>query len=335
MTLRTACRGGLAIFAVLIGTTSACGGADEGESSATTVEAAPATSTPTLATTTVPPTDCTPALTVDPTAEHEFTYDSVERAYLLSLPEGDDGTVALPLILNFHGHGGTKEQTETNTEVGARGAEAGFIVVTPDAEGEPQAWNMFGAPDQADDFGYVPALVADLQEQLCIDPDRIYAAGHSNGSAFAGFLTCRSSEIFAAVAMVSATTPAGCPEGVARSVLAIAGTADPQVPYDGGTISGSANRIPPVLDVIAAYVARYECGEPPTEEERIPGVTRTRYSGCIQDAEVVLDTVEGGDHSWPGSATAELRPENSEAGRSYDATGAVLDFFAAHELPAG
>ena len=53
----------------------------------------------------------------------------------------------------------------------------GYVVVTPDALGEPRDWNYFGNPARTDDFGFVDALVANLSERLCIDADRIFNAG--------------------------------------------------------------------------------------------------------------------------------------------------------------
>ena len=56
--------------------------------------------------------------------------------------------------------------------------------------------------------------------ELCIDRARIYATGHSAGSAFAGFLVCTKPSRYAAVAMVSATVPSSnvCSSIVALSV---------------------------------------------------------------------------------------------------------------------
>lgn len=271
--------------------------------------------------------DCRPARdTADPNGPQTFVFDGTERSFLLATPTDYDGRTAMPLVLNFHGFASNKELQEANTTMAAVGTERGFIVVTPDGLGSPMQWNVFSVPAQADDFAFVHALVADLKAQLCIDDERVYAAGHSNGSAFSAFLVCDAPYEFAAVAMVSVTTPSNCPDGVAPATLAIPGTADPQVPYDGGTIVGLSIALPAAVAVIEGYANRYGCGEL-TEETIADGVTAIRYSGCDGGAEVVLDSVEGGTHSWPGGVAAINDPTNSVAGREFSATDEILDFF--------
>ena len=212
--------------------------------------------------------------------------------------------------------------------MGAKGAARGYVVATPTSD--PPQWNAFSDPTLADDYGFIAALVTDLQGRLCIDPTRIFAAGHSNGSAFAGFLVCKAPYPFAGVAMVSATVPSTCPADVMPAVIAIAGTADPQVPYAGGTVGGSTISIPPAADTIAAYATRYGCEPSPVTDEPIAGVQRVRYDGCGGGTAVVFDTVVGGTHPWPGGSQAIADPTDSAAGKQFDATTAILDFFDAH-----
>jgi polyhydroxybutyrate depolymerase len=261
---------------------------------------------------------------------YTFRFAGHDRSYLLALPDDYDGRTADPLVLDFAGFAGTKESQEAFTQMGAKGVARGFVVVTPDALGTPRQWNEFAIPSQPDDFAFIHALVADLEHRLCIDPDRVYAAGHSNGSAFAGFLVCRAPHVFAAVAMVSATTPAGCPTGVAPAVLAIAGTADASVPYAGGLVAGSTIPIPAARTTISFYAARYQCRQPPEQTRLGAGVTQIRYSDCIDGAEVTLDTIAGGTHTWPGGPAALADSHDSAAGKTFGATVQILDFFARH-----
>jgi polyhydroxybutyrate depolymerase len=269
--------------------------------------------------TTSPPADCDPARTVEvaPHQPQSFSFGGAERSYLLALPDGYDGSVAAPLLLNFHGFSNNKEGFEAVTGVAAEGRQRGYVVVTADALGEPQEWNMFGDPARADDFAFVDALVADLSQRLCIDESRVYAAGHSNGSAFTGFLACKEPYRFAAVAMVSAFVPSGCPvDDVAPSVMAVHGTDDPAVPYEGGTVGGSAIGYPATLDTFAAYAEAYDC-DPVTQDQPEPTVERRLLTGCAHDSEVVLYTEVGGTHDWPTAP-------------GFSATDAILDFFDDH-----
>ncbi|MCK9931501.1 alpha/beta fold hydrolase [Frankia sp. Mgl5] len=259
-----------------------------------------------------------------------LSHDAAERTYLLALPTGYDGRTPAPVVVDFHGFKASKETQEARSGMGRLGADRGFVVVTPDALGEPRRWNTPAAPEAADDFGFVAALLDDLGAHLCLDPGRVYAVGHSNGAEFAAALVCRQAPRFAGVAMVSSTSLATCPPGAAPATMAVHGTADPSVPYAGGVISGSTTRVPAATQVIDEYARRYACAPAVLRTVAGMGVERMRHTGCAGGAEVVLDTVVGGTHAWPSSPDALADRADSPAGRSYQATAAILDFFAGH-----
>ena len=284
---------------------AACGSPQEGGAGRSSATAA------TPATTAAPSVDCR-------AGDHQLVHDGATRQYRLAMPDG--ATAPPPLVIDLHGHGGSIDKQDANTGLSTAGTARGFAVVTPQALGEPSRWNFRRQADQPDDVGFLDALLTDLVQRGCADPGRIYAAGHSNGAAFAAVLACSPPNRIAAVAMVSATTPVGCPEGIAPAVLAIAGTADPTVPYEG-----RAGAAPPANATIDAYADRYGCG-PATASEPWPGVSRRAHLDCREGTAVVLDTVEGGLHAWPGGPAAQLEA-NSAAGRSFPATDEVLTFF--------
>jgi polyhydroxybutyrate depolymerase len=279
--------------------------------------------------------DCRPARTAEGAGleggrVQTFPHDGADRQYLLALPDGYDGTDAAPLVLNFHGWSGTMDAHAANTGMAEAATARGYVAVTPQSLGDIPEWNLFGTETKADDYGFIDALVVDLAERLCIDDERVYAAGHSNGSAFSGFLSCQPPFRFAAVALVSAFVPTNCPDDVHPSVIGFAGTADTTVPYDGGAVGGGPIEIPSVPAVIARHAEHNGCGEP-VEDEPAPGVRRTTLAGCADDGEVVLYTIVGGSHSWPGGATAEREPVELRAeGQLFPATDTILDFFDAH-----
>lgn len=325
-----------AALAVLV-VAAGCSGSDSADP---TDESSPtsstASSTGASPTTTTPPPDCTPARPVpgDSTTggqpvQAQLDIDGTTRSYTIAVSDSYDGTTAAPMVLNFHGWAGSADQQELNTAMSAEGTRWGFIVVTPDATGSPAEWNMFADPARTPDFEHVGVLVDTLIERLCVDPQRIFAAGHSNGAAFTGFLACKEPFRFAAVAMVAATIPPNCPDGRTPSVLAISGDADPQVPYQGGSVGGGPTRIPGAVETMAMYRERYGCTTTPTITEPVPGVRSERSADCSSGAIVGFDTVAGGTHPWPGGAAAQADGANSDAGRSFDATTAILDFFAA------
>lgn len=283
--------------------------------------------------TTVPPTisaevtttgvpDCTGLAEVTSGAR-TFDHDGVPRTYRLALPRGYDGTDAVPMIVNFHGASTTAELFDSNTSMSRLAIERGFVVVTPDSTSEPQSWNVRADTDRDDDFAFAHALVAQMQQILCVDASRIYVSGHANGATFAAYLACSTPFEFAAIAMVASTTPGLCPPEVQPAVLAIAGTADEANPYDDPGGDG-------VVDVMTAWAQHDGCATYATDNIR-DGVDATRFDGCAAgDAQVVLLTIDGGGHPWPGSPVAVRLDGNSDAAKKFDATSAILDFFAAH-----
>ena len=143
----------------------------------------------------------------------------------------------------------------------------------------------------AGDAGFIDALVANLTRRLCVDSNRAYAVGHSNGGAFAAVLACWAPQRFAAVATVSATTPSTCPAEVTPALLAIHGTADPAVPYQGGANElGRQTPLPPAPEIVKGWASAFHCTMTPAMAEPTVGVRQVRYTGCVNGSEVVLDT---------------------------------------------
>lgn len=261
-----------------------------------------------------PPEGCAvPA--VDPAEPQLLRSGGQERRYLLSVPGTPPEPEGFPLVVSLHGHGSSAADHEANTSLAARGRERGFVVATPEGLGDPRRWNFDRRAGGPDDHAFLTALLDDLVRRACVDPARIHVAGSSNGAAFAGLLACTEPARIGAVAMVIATVPPTCPDGVTPSALTIRGTADATVPYDGAPA------------MVAGWAEHDGCAVPPAEDEPYPGVTRTTYEGCAGGGQVVLATVAGGVHAWPGGVGAD-RPGNSEAGIHWPATDEVLAFFA-------
>ncbi|EIV93383.1 poly(3-hydroxybutyrate) depolymerase [Frankia sp. QA3] len=267
-----------------------------------------------------------------PGGVHVLVHDGIRRSYRLAVPAHYDGRSSYPVVFDFHGFKADAALEEQRSRMGAVGAGRGFVVVTPDALGTPRRWNTMSDPGKADDIGFVGALLTGLASRFCLDGRRVYATGHSNGAEFAAALVCRSAR-FAAVAMVSSTFEARCPAGRAPATMAVHGTADPSVPYGGGVIVGSSTRVPAASAVIRAYTDRYGCNPTPLTSRPAPGIAPRRYAACAGGGEVLFDSVVGGTHLWPASPEARRDPHNSPAGRTFDATGAILDFFTVHRAP--
>lgn len=252
------------------------------------------------------PSSCNPARpsSTAPDAEQHLVSGGVDRVYQIALPPSYDGTTPTPLILNWHGSGSGMTQQVFYSQLPAKGPAQGFIVVTPDGTGTPRGWNMFRRSGEADDFAFADDLVDDLSDRLCLDTDRLYSTGISNGSAFTDILACTPPYRFAAIALVATTVGPACPPAVKVSVIAFHGTADPVVPYGGGSVNAVASggvKAPGAEDAIARWAAHDGCATTPQVTTVGSDVQEQSFPGCDPGLAVTFYRIEGGGHTWPGS----------------------------------
>ncbi len=264
----------------------------------------------------------------------------VRRSYALFLPPSRGGG-PLPLILVFHAAGAHGAGMARHTGFDRLAGREGFAVAYP--EGLNRRWNdgRGGSGRGADDVGFVRALLDTLAREIGLDTGRIYATGISNGGMFVHRLACELPGTLAAIAPVAAALPVAvaerCAGALPVALLAFQGTADPFVPYAGG---GATRRTGPVLSAArsAAFWARVNgCAATPEDggvTDTVTDGTRVRrqsYPGCRTGRSVVLYTIEGGGHTWPGGPAAASRV--GRASREVDATEVIWDFFRRHARP--
>jgi polyhydroxybutyrate depolymerase len=263
------------------------------------------------------------------------------REYLLHVPDSYDPATPAPLVISLHA-GATWPAHQKNLTDWNRKADAnGFIVVYP--AGTPQVFNVVRTWHTFDsdaglerDVKFIAELIDTLRSAYNIDPARIYADGMSNGGGMAFVLSCTLSDRIAAVGMVAPAQSLPldwCTPDRPVPVIAFHGTADPMVPYAGGRFGDPFNPVKPVFpairDFVASWAERNRCVAGPIESPAAPGVTRREHLDCAEDASVVLYTVSGGGHTWPGGKPL---PEwrvgpNSD---NIDATSEVWSFFREH-----
>lgn len=256
-----------------------------------------------------------------------FPTASGERRYLLYVAKGYDGTEPRPLLLSFHGLG---QPAELQLDTGAFEAladEQGLIVVAPVGAQDPIRWNNTLQPGGPDDVAFIRDLLDALIAEFCIDQDAVFAAGYSNGAGMAQRLACELPDRIAAIALVAGQY-VDC-VGNAR-VIMFHGTADPVVPYDGGeTPLFPGFSFLPARRVASEWARSLGCDGLAQIERLSAEVEVSRFVACpLGTDEVVLYTVVGGGHTWPG--TPVVLPE-SIVGRTttaISATDLIWDFFA-------
>lgn len=237
--------------------------------------------------------------------------------YLVHVPATASGP--LPVVLSLHGYSSTAEVQAQLTGLGPFGDQAGFVTITPQVTRTVPSWDISaGSPDVT----FVGGVIDDVEATICVDSSRIYAAGMSNGAMMASRLACDLSPRIAAFAMVTGIIdPEACNPGHPVPVVAIHGTGDPFVAFEGGVGPGASllpgedgstplgsiaaqdippELRPPVADRVTAWVNRDGCNAAVTPQVISSDVTEFDYT-CPAGAAVEFWRVEGGGHTWPGS----------------------------------
>ena len=269
------------------------------------------------------------------------------REYILQVPPGLESWEKIPLILVFHGGGGHASSMPkfSGFDALARNPHNLFIAAYP--ESLNKSWNDSRGLSAADDVAFVRALIDRLESELPIDPHRIYATGISNGGFFSNRLACDLADKIAAIASVAATMPTTLPSNChpARpiSVLYMNGTKDPLVPIDGGPIGDRLGlrrgECISLADAVKFWTQANKTSLQPLSEslpDRLEDGTHVRrdvYPAGEDGTEVVVYTIEGGGHTWPGGSQYLPKMFVGKVSHQIDGTEVIWDFFHSQRLP--
>jgi len=262
-----------------------------------------------------------------------------KREYLLYVPTNYDRAKPTPLVISLHTAMSWPSSSMAISQWNRVADEHGFIVVYPEGTGRgPKSWEMTGSetPSRMPDVILISELIDKLEASYNIDKTRIYANGMSNGGGMAFVLSCTLSDRIAAVGMVSAGLYPEwnwCRDHRPVPVIAFHGTADPVCPYNGGRSKLGGDTFPSVPGFMANWSRRNRCGPNPIESAVAADVTRLQYTDCADDADVVLYTVKGEGHQWPGGKRVAAEWLVGPYSRSIDATRQTWAFFREHQLP--
>lgn len=272
-----------------------------------------------------------------PDAEQTVTVDGRERSFVVNAPAAAPAGDRLPVVIVLHGGGSDARAAMAQTGMSELAARAGFLAVYPQGTarfgGRQLTWNAgaccgYAVDQQVDDVAFLAAVIDQVVRDHQGDPDRIYLTGFSNGAMLAYRAACQLADRIAAIAPVAGSLLVDCRPSAPLSVLIVHGTADQQIPYQGGESPARADthprRDPPVADTTAFWATHNHCSTP-TTEQMSPNTT-LRHHDCPDGIEVALYTIDGGDHDWPGgrSARGGATPE------SFAASPLIWDFFQQH-----
>lgn len=246
-----------------------------------------------------------------------------EYQYLVYVPGGLDGPV--PLVLNFHGLGGDGPGQARYTGYRKLAEREGFVVIHPsgvliDGSQGLRSWELAQEAGlnaeldaERDDLQFVRDLLDEVTARLCIDPERVYSTGMSNGGGFSSRLACELADrIAAAFAVTLVTHPESCDPSQPLAFAAVHGTADDIVPFYGTGESPVSDlaRTPEereafreffsqvMPDELAEFAADFNC-ETTSTHTIGDATTLTTYTDCDGGVEARFYAIEGFGHEWP------------------------------------
>jgi poly(3-hydroxybutyrate) depolymerase len=215
-----------------------------------------------------------------------FQIGGLMRSYIVYAPSGISNPA---LVINMHGMNSNAAQQRAYTQFDKIADREKFIVVYPN--GVSNSWDITANRDVT----FILALIDTIDARFKIDRNRTYATGMSMGGYMSHRLGCTAAGAIAAIAPVAGLNASyNCAPVRPMPVLQIHGTADSIVLYSG------------VAATISGWVSKNGCSQTPQVTAPYPAsnlnskVRKDYYGPCSQNSEVILLTVEGGGHAWPG-----------------------------------
>ena len=241
-------------------------------------------------------------------------YQNQIREYLLYIPQSYSDDNPLPVMLNFHGFGGTAERHLQNADMRTLSESKGFILIYPQGTllgGYPH-WNPSpigeGNKSSTDDLGFIDRLLSTLPEKINIDSSKIYACGYSNGGFLSYALACNLTDKIAAIGSVAGTmvsdTYENCQATFQKPMINIHGAEDPIVPYGGAPGLVSINN---VLD----FWAELNLAEN-MSTNFFDGVENYMYKDSLGTPLVSHFKIINGTHTWDYSSLLSNNTSSNE-----------------------
>ncbi|MCX6561301.1 MAG: hypothetical protein NTZ26_12405 [Candidatus Aminicenantes bacterium] len=272
-----------------------------------------------------------------------------ERVLHLHIPSAYDPGRGWPLVMIFHGAGGSGDRYLDGNGWAAAAEREGFLAAAPDGLParpnrpaqfllNPRLWNdgqlRAGTPRAAvDDVAFVRAAINEIGRHYKIDASRIFAAGHSNGAGLVFRLGAEMADRLAAFAAVAGHCWIESPHPAKpMPTLYIVGMDDPLVRIEGGEMSTPWGKKvnPPIARTLETWASALGVTPVPQTLSEGNGLRRVVYGDPTAAAFLEVIFIEGQGHGWPGGRET-LLPERFIGPRveTLDATAAIWAFFRA------
>jgi polyhydroxybutyrate depolymerase len=241
-------------------------------------------------------------------------------------------------VVVLHGRFGTGIQVMEQTRFNDLADLNSFIVAYPDGYSRSWADGRGNTPsdrEDVDDVNFIERMLSDLSQNFQIDIKRIFIVGHSNGGFMVQRMLLEKSDLFRGGVSVSSQLSVSLVKRFEPkspvSMLMIAGTKDPLVPYYGGYVR-DGGEILSAEDTLERWRKWNGCPESLVQATRNEVEDDTTldilsYIGCQNNTTVKLYRINGGGHSWPGQDQKIPFVKMGPPTREIDAAKEIVLFF--------
>jgi polyhydroxybutyrate depolymerase len=229
-------------------------------------------------------------------ARQSWSVAGVERTAIVASPR-ETPPAGAPLVLVFHGHGGTSAHSARTFDIHSRWPEAVVIYAqglpSPGLETDPEGlrpgWQQAPGAQGDRDLKYVDAMIAWARSHFTIDASRIYACGHSNGGTMTYVLWAARGDVFAAFAPSASV--------FRRDLIA------PAKPKPALVIAGEHDQLVPFAAQQASLAAVLALDRAARTAEPWSGLAQKHPSPIGAD---VVAYIHPGNHTMPEDAGARM-----------------------------
>jgi poly(3-hydroxybutyrate) depolymerase len=230
-------------------------------------------------------------------------FNNASRNYILRVPDDYDDSHPYRLVFAYAESGASAMSVASRNYFTMASLDSAntTIFVAPDAANGMGSWS-------ASDVELTDDILAQLEEDLCIDKTRIFATGFSFGGAMSLALACQRADVFRGVAFFSGADLTG----------SCTGTLTKPIAYYASQASGdsSGDPIPSSGRIKQAQFAAVNGCTPEPDATTFPAAGQphrcTVYQGCSAGHPTVYCVFEGA-HGWEPRDPGESMSWNAPA----------------------
>ena len=247
----------------------------------------------------------------DPTL-HIITVEGMRpRKFYLNIPSTYIAGTASPLLIGFHGIGGSAAIFREWSKLDLYAEERGMIAVYPEGYGPESgveaSWNAglccgLASLNEIDDVTLTSAIIDSIEAKYTIDRSRVWAVGFSNGGMLSYRLACELSEKITAIGVGAGSLMSKtCNTTKPVSILHLHGASDADILFNGAGFYNTRD----IISNITTVNAQFGCTDVSSTLSKIVGQTDWKWT-CLNGTDVQVIKYDGQGHEWTFAWTKEV-----------------------------